>query len=77
MNQDSNQQQSNRVEELKNQLPRNWASQCLQICEDDLKMRYTRQHIYKILRTGNDSHDVWKVIEGIARRYQETLSKVS
>lgn len=77
MNQELKQDQLERVETLKNQLPKNWASQCLQICEQDLKVRYTRQHVYKILRTANDSHDVWKVIEGIARRYQETLEKVS
>ena len=69
-------EQKNKVENLKNQLPKNWVSQFLHICENDLKIRYTRQHVYNILNNCMEDHDGWKVIEGIARRHQEALEKV-
>jgi hypothetical protein len=66
-----------KIQSLKNQLPSNWVTLFLQVCESDLKKRYTRQNAYKILNEGKTDHDGWKVIEGIARRHQEVMEKVA
>jgi hypothetical protein len=71
------QEQIDKVRLLKEQLPSNWVTLFLQVCENDLKVRYTRQNAYKILNQGKVDHDGWKVIEGIARRHQEVMEKVA
>lgn len=64
------------IEEMKAQLPSDWANQFLQHAEQVLKKRYTRQTPYKILNGGKKHHDGWKIIEKIAERHQENLAKL-
>jgi hypothetical protein len=66
-----------RIAELKEQLPSTWVTTFLQIFETEFKKRYCRQNAYKILNEGKTDHDGWVVIEGIARRHQESLKKVA
>lgn len=69
--------QLERIKTLKEQLPSDWATQFLKVCEDDFKKRFTRQTPYNILNGCKDHHFGWKILEGIAKRHQEKIQKVA
>lgn len=70
-------EQKAKIADLKARLPKDWVARFLTICQEELGMSYSRMNAYHILNGCREDHHGWKVIEGIARRHQEALERVS